>query len=371
MPTVSLAAMKSRVLAPVAAAVLLLAGCTKSAAPSDSVSQPAADLDQTVGGDTTADDMVSRCGKGVEVKGRPVRIVTTTAPLTSLVGQLVAGTGMVVDGIIPEGANSHTYDLTDADTEKISKADVIISNGMGMEKGFAGAIAAVAKAGAVSCELGTAAVQKSDYLYDSTFTKDAEIPNPHAWLNPQTLLRYMNSARDAVSAAATASRETIDDNYVKLSFQVLSLDTAMVEAVATIPVRHKTVYVYHDSLAYFASHFKMQVGLILQPPSLEDPTTPEIDAVIETIKKDKPPVFFAQSEFPGDYSARIADGAGVKVATLSDENLPGAPGDAEHTIGQLMKDTFVTVVESLGGDASAVKKLPTDLGLADKANYPQ
>ena len=362
--------MKFRVLAPVVVALLVVPGCAKKAdRTSDKVSQPGGELNQVVDGDTTADDMVNQCRKGEIVIGRPLRVVTTVAPITSLVGQLVAGTDVVVEGIIPETSNSHTYELTASDTARIAAADVLISNGLSMENGFADAVRSAAKPGALVCELGTAALQKGDYLYDSTFTKDQGIPNPHAWLNPQTLLRYLNSARDAISTSAPSASAKMDDNYVKLSFQILSLDSAMQTAVGTIPARNRSIYLFHDSLAYFASHFKMEVGLILQPPTFGDPTPVEIADAIAAMKSEKAPAFFAQSEFPGDYSAGIADSGGVKVATLSDEDLPGSAGTAEHTIGRLMKDTFVTVVETLGGDASAVSKVSADLGLKDSASY--
>lgn len=362
--------MKFRLLAPLVAALLVVPGCAKKAdRTSDKVSQPSGELNQVVDNDMTADDMVNQCRKSEIVMGRPVRVVTSAAPITSLVGQLVAGTDVIVEGIIPETSNSHTYALTAADREKIAAADIIISNGLSMENGFAEAVKSSAKAGALVCEIGTASVQKSDYLYDSTFAKDQGIPNPHAWLNPQTLLRYLNAARDAITVRAPSASAKMDDNYVKLSFQMLSLDTAMQTAVGTIPVRNRSIYLFHDSLAYFASHFKMEVGLILQPPTFGDPTPVELADAIAAMKSEKAPAFFAQSEFPGDYSTEIAGSAGVKVATLSDEDLPGTAGAAQHTIGRLMKDTFVTVVETLGGDAAALRKVSTDLGLKDSASY--
>lgn len=363
--------MKTRLPAAAAAALLVLTGCTKSAPKSsDKVSQPGVEFNQTVDGDTTADDMVNQCRKGAPVSGRPVRVVTSAAPITSLVGQLAAGTGIIVEGVIPESSNSHTYELTAADTAKIAEADIIISNGLGMENGFAQAAEESAKVGALTCELGTAAVQKGDYLFDSTFTKEQEIPNPHAWMNPLTLLRYLDSARDALSSRAPSAIKKMDENYVKLSFQVLSLDAAMLKAVATIPVRNTTLYLFHDSLAYFATHFKMEIGLILQPPTFGDPVPVEVADAIAAMKSEGAVAFFAQSEFPGTYADDIAKSAGVTVATISDEDLPGSPGSAGHTIGESMKNTFVTVVETLGGDASAVKAVSTRLGLKDSAVYP-
>jgi len=69
---------------------------------------------------------------------------------------------------------------------------------------------------------------------------------------------------------------------------------------------------------------------------------------------------------------QIGDEAGVRyVDVLRDDDLIGAPGDPEHSWLALMRFDYLTMVESLGGDASALKALDvTDVGL-DTADYSQ
>jgi ABC-type Zn uptake system ZnuABC Zn-binding protein ZnuA len=84
------------------------------------------------------------------------------------------------------------------------------------------------------------------------------------------------------------------------------------------------------------------------------------------------PAIFGSEVFPSPVLEQIGKETGVKyVDTLRDDDLPGKPGDAEHSWGGLMKQDFVTIVTSLGGDASAVEAVSTDLGVDDKAYYPQ
>ena len=58
------------------------------------------------------------------------------------------------------------------------------------------------------------------------------------------------------------------------------------------------------------------------------------------------------------------------VDDLRDDDLPGAPGDADHSWFALMQFNVATMIEALGGDASAIEALvpPT---FADDATYPQ
>ena len=63
-----------------------------------------------------------------------------------------------------------------------------------------------------------------------------------------------------------------------------------------------------------------------------------------------------------------------KTTALLQENLkkgPGKPGDAEHSWAGLMQFNFITMVEALGGDATALKAVKIDAGVTDKAFYPQ
>ncbi|MEZ0285012.1 MAG: zinc ABC transporter substrate-binding protein, partial [Thermoleophilia bacterium] len=69
---------------------------------------------------------------------------------------------------------------------------------------------------------------------------------------------------------------------------------------------------------------------------------------------------------------QIGREAGVKyVDVLRDDDLPGAPGDPEHSWVGLMHFDYITMTESLGGDASALKAFtPRDVA-PDTAEYPQ
>ena len=59
------------------------------------------------------------------------------------------------------------------------------------------------------------------------------------------------------------------------------------------------------------------------------------------------------------------------IDVLRDDDLIGKPGDPEHSWLGLMRFDFVTIVEALGGDASALKSLDVRDVAKDEAKYPQ
>lgn len=322
--------------------------------------------------DSASEAAIAACRGAAAISAGPLRVATSVSPLTSLAGVLAAGADIVVTGIVPEGTNSHTFEPPPSAAQTIAEADLIIVNGLGLEEPLMQLAEANMKPGAVLCEAGTAALPKSEWAYDQSFPESAGKPNPHAWTNPPHVLRYVNSIRDALTAMLPSSIPVVDDNYVKLSTLINELDAAMVEATETVPARNRQLLTYHDSFPYFARHFKYEVIGAIQPQSFSDPSAADVAEIISQVKESKVPAIFGSEVFPSPVLEQIGKETGVKyVDTLRDDDLPGKPGDAEHSWGGLMKQDFVTIVTSLGGDASAVEAVSTDLGVDDKAYYPQ
>src|SRR3954447_25026543 len=73
----------------------------------------------------------SACGEAAAQDSK-MMVVTTVAPMTSIVSA-VAGDKINVEGVIPEGADSHTFEPSPKIAEVMAKADVVFVNGLGLE----------------------------------------------------------------------------------------------------------------------------------------------------------------------------------------------------------------------------------------------
>ena len=70
--------------------------------------------------------------------------------------------------------------------------------------------------------------------------------------------------------------------------------------------------------------------------------------------------------------AQIAEEIGARYEdTLRDDDLPGAPGDAEHSWMGLMRYDYVTMIKGLGGTAPTLEALDVADIAPDSADYPQ
>lgn len=327
-------------------------------------------IDPTVDG-SESKAAVAACAATRQVTGRKVRIVSTVAPITSLIAG-VAGDGNVeINGIIPEGTNSHTFEPPPSAAAVVEDADVVFVNGLGLEDPTIDLVSNVAP-GATVCEIGTAVLPKNNWLFDFSFPEEGGKPNPHIWTNPPMVLNMITVIRDVLVAADPTNTAKYDDNYVKLTQLITGLDQAMITASATIPEASRKLLTYHDAYAYFALHFKYSVIGAIQPQSFEEPSTKDIAALIKQVKDEDVKAIFGSEVFPSPVLEQIGKETGVRyIDVLRDDDLLGKPGEEDHSWAGLMKFNYVTMVQALGGDASALEAFDTTLAVPDKATYAQ
>jgi len=311
------------------------------------------------------------CELGAPVDG-VLTIATTVAPITSIVANIAGETNTVISGIVPEGTNSHTFEPKPSDAKTLETADIVFINGLVLEEPTKDLALANLKDGANICELGTEILPESDYIYDFSFPKEGGKPNPHLWTNPPMAKQYAQVVHDVLVRRDPANATTYDTNLAAFVAKVDALDAAMVTATATVPESQRKLLTYHDAYAYFAVHYGYTVIGAIQPSSFDEPTPKEIANLITQVRESGVKAVFGSEVFPSPIMEQIGAETGVRyVDVLRDDDLIGEPGDAEHSWLGLMRFNYVTMVEALGGDASALKTLDVSDVAKDTAVYPQ
>ena len=314
----------------------------------------------------------SSCPTRTAVTGRPLVIVATVAPITSLVANIAAGTPTIIQGIVPEGTNSHTYEPPPSVAATLEDADIVFINGLVLEEPTKELAKANARSGSVICELATTILPEDEWIYDFSFPKEGGKPNPHLWTDPQMAGDYAALIRDALTAADPTHAAQYAENYAAFALKIDAIDQAVAQATATIAEDQRQLLTYHDAYAYFARTYGWTVIGAIQPSSFEEPTPKEIADLMDQVKSSGVKAIFGSEVFPSTVLEQIGNETGVRyVDVLRDDDLIGGPGDSDHSWMGLMRFNYVTMVEALGGDASALKSLDTsDVG-PDTANYPQ
>ena len=320
------------------------------------------------GGDDDATAADSGSDRDGDIAG--LVVVTTVAPITSIAADVI-GDRARIRGVVPEGTNSHTYEPTPSVSEVLEGADVVFANGLQLEEPTL-ALARDVAGDATIVELGDRIVSPDDYLYDFSFPEDEGKPNPHLWTDPTLAKGYARYIAETMSEVDPDNAEAYEANRAEFDEIVDELDAALRTALDTVPEDDRKLVTYHDAYAYWARSYGWTVVGAVQPEDFGDPSPRAVADLIDQIRAEDVPAVFGSEVFPSPVLETIAEETGAEyVADLRDDDLPGEPGDDEHSWIALMRSNYATIVEVLGGDPEALEQLELRRVGPDAAEYPQ
>ena len=288
--------------------------------------------------------LVAACGPQAEsgdpgggAAGGTLRVVATTTVFADMIRN-VAGDRAVVDSIIPAGAGPEDYEPKPDDARKLADADLVVSNGVGLDDFLDGLIAAAGQESATRLILGEGL---------DTITVEGE-ENPHFWLDPGIVAdHYVPAIGATLAELDPAGAEVYEANAAGYIDEIQGMDTANLAKVETIPATDRKLVTFHDAFPYFAEHYGFElVGVIVDNVG-QEPTASELAALVEAVKDADVKAVFSEAQFSPDLARTLADEAGVTqvVTTLYNDTVGPPPAD---TYIKMMEWTVNEVVEALG-----------------------
>jgi ABC-type Zn uptake system ZnuABC Zn-binding protein ZnuA len=297
-------------------------------------------------------------------------VVTTVSPITSIAADVIGDLARI-EGVVPEGTNSHTFEPSPSVSEVLEGADVVFANGLQLEEPTL-ALARDVAGDAVIVELGDRIVSPEEYLYDFSFPEDEGKPNPHLWTDPTLAKGYARHIAETMAEVDPGNAEAYEANRAEFDEIVDGLDAALRTALDTVPEGNRKLVTYHDAYAYWAESYGWTVVGAVQPEDFGDPSPRAVADLVDQIRAEDVPAVFGSEVFPSPVLETIAQETGAEyVADLRDDDLPGQPGDDDHSWLALMRSNYSTIVEVLGGDPTALEELELRRVGPDTAEYPQ
>ncbi len=303
----------------------------------------------------------------------PLRVVTTVSPITSL-AENIAGTRAIVTGIVPEGTNSHTFEPRPSVARTLAGADLVFLNGLQLEEPTLRLAEANRGPGTEIVLLGDLVLTPEQWVFDFSFPASRGKPNPHLWPDPILARAYARIIAERMAAADSANAGYFQDNLARLEARLDQLDRATRTAVETVPLANRRLLTYHDSWPYWARRYGFEIIGAVQPSDFSEPSPREVAGLIAQIKAAQVPAVFGSEVFPSTVLETIAKETQARfIDELRDDDLPGGPGDPEHSYVGLMRANMQVLVTALGGNAEALGNLDAGLVFEGRrlATYPQ
>jgi ABC-type Zn uptake system ZnuABC Zn-binding protein ZnuA len=313
--------------------------------------------------------LASACGTARGIDDGRLNVVTTVSPITNIV-QNIGGRHVEVTGIVPEGTNSHTFEPSPADARVMVEADVVFVNGLHLEEPTLALARANTPDGTPIVQLGNRTISPDEYIFDFSFPEEEGEPNPHLWTNPPYAARYAEIIAETLSDLDPEHADAFRRNLDAFRERIEELDRLIREVTETVPPENRMLLTYHDSFPYFAREYGWEVIGAIQPSDFSEPTPQEVAGLIEQVREEGVPAIFGSEVFPSPVLEQIAAESGARyVDDLRDDDLPGEPGDPEHTYLGLMVFDYRTFMGALGGDVSAFDGFDTSNVSAGRAEY--
>ena len=311
---------------------------------------------------TVAALAVAACG-GTDDAGtqaadsKALRVVTTVSPITSL-AENVGGTIIKLQGIVPEGVNSHTFEPAPSVAQVMAEADLIVLNGLFLEEPSLEMAEANSKPGAVILTLADRAISRDEWVFDFSFPESGGHPNPHLWTSPVLAIEYADLIRDELVKLDAENAGYYNDNFEKMKVRLEDLDSRIFDAVATVPPENRKLLTYHDSFPFFGSRYGFEIVGAVQPSDFTEPSARDVAGLIDQVRETGVPAIFGSEVFPSPVMEQIAKEGGADfVDKLRDDDLPGSHGDPRHSYVGLMLTNVEIMVTALGGSAEALSGL--------------
>jgi ABC-type Zn uptake system ZnuABC Zn-binding protein ZnuA len=274
--------------------------------------------------------------------GRKLRVVASTSILGDVVRN-VGGDAVDVTVLIAPGQDPHAYEPSPRDVAAIENAQVVFTNGLGLEAGLESTIRAAASKG----QPVIAASDGVKVLEDSTGEHAGG--DPHVWFDPANVKVWVANIQASLKALDPARATTYEANASAYNVKLDELNTYIQQQVAKVPVDRRKLVTDHEALGYFAARNGFQiVGTVIPGYStVAEPSAANLADLITKIRAQKVPAVFIGTTANPKVAQTVAQETGARVLPLYSESL-GAPGSGADTYIGMMRTDVDTIVRGLG-----------------------
>jgi zinc/manganese transport system substrate-binding protein len=254
-------------------------------------------------------------------KAEKLNIVTSFLPVQSHT-LAIAGDHANVKQLLAKDTGPHDFQLTPADVKKLSDADLLIINGVGIEE-WLGEL--IKKSGnknlvVVDTSNGIKLVESPEEIeigHSHSHAHDhdhGDGANPHIWLDPVIAKKQAANIVAALQKADPANASAYAQNGKVYEAKLSALDSDYRSTLAPLP--NKNLVTFHDAFPYLAARYKLNyVGAISEFPE-KDPTPKQLAALVDKIRSLKVGVLFAENGYAPGLLKKIAGETGAKVSEL-------------------------------------------------------
>nr|WP_253206716.1 metal ABC transporter substrate-binding protein [Verticiella sp. GG226] len=268
-----------------------------------------------------------------------LKVITTFTVIADM-ARNVAGDAAVVESITRPGAEIHEYQPTPRDLVRAQDAQLVLWNGLNLERWFERFFqrlkdvpAAVVSAGVEPMGIGTGPY--------------AGKPNPHAWMSPQAALIYVDNIRDAMAKQDPANADTYKANAEAYKQQITATLEPLRAQLQAVPEARRWLVTSEGAFSYLARDLGLQEAYLWPINADQQGTPQQVRRVIDLIREHQIPAVFSESTVSASPAQQVARESGARYGGVLYVDSLSEPGGPVPTYLDLLRVTVDTIAKGL------------------------
>ncbi len=295
--------------------------------------------------------------------------IATTTQLGSILDDITACAGTTSATLMGPGDDPHDFSVSSREVAELTKAKLVISNGLNLESGLEAALNGAKSDGATVFEVATlleplsyASIEEAqaaqhaghDHAHGHEGEAGHDDSHNHGEFDPHVHMDVARMAKAAGLIGAELTKVTGDGNYAtcgqEVEAKLVETDKQVRETLSAVPAEKRVLVTDHEAYNYFAAAYDFEVAGVVIPGGSTDaePSSQELADLVAVVREDKVSAIFSNNTVNPRLVEAVANEAGtdLKVVQLFEGSV-GPEGSGAETYATMMLTNAQRIADAL------------------------
>ncbi len=254
-----------------------------------------------------------------------MRVAVSIPPLLGLVKPLLPA-GSTIEPILPPGVSEHGFELSPGAVNLISRADLVVLVGLGLEPQIEKVLSNQPREGrfvlrfAESVNLEPPGDHDHEHADDHDHAPAPGSADPHLWLDPMLAGKFVADLSTSLMEILKQRGGLRFDDLAPLKYataetkmRINDLDLRYRERLE--PFKGRAIVTDHNAFARLASRYGIEIPAVIRATHSE-PTPAALATIASLMREKKVAAVFSEPQTSPAIAKRLGELAGVPVLTL-------------------------------------------------------
>ena len=258
-------------------------------------------------------------------EARRLKVLTSFLPVYCFTVN-VAGDNADVENLLAFNIEPHDYQLSRRDLQKLTEADLLIVNGLGLEQWLQKAFEVSLKSHPKRLVEVSAGLER-ELIYSSRNVRSSKnntgfpepghsgYPNPHIWLDPRLVMHAVTNIVRALSQQDPLHADGYAANGAAYIRKLEKLDADLAKELRV--AEGAAIVTYHDGFAYFARRYRIKVTGVIEPVPEVVPSLKYLAGLYQAMRVDRVQAVFTEAQSAPRLARQVGSDLNLPVASLN------------------------------------------------------